>query len=232
MNLALGANREGKERVKGKAWIQSSRKGSALVCLRRNAQHRELNLPESTRFVLVIVVMVAVSTCGPIGCPVSPPPLSSQNMQSHEKSPTSHRARGETPTISLALGANHEGKRRVKGKVSRIQNSRIGSAFVCVRWNVQDLELKLTDSTRFAVIAVVMVGVSVSGSTDCLVIPPLFSSQNVHTRKPPQVIGPEVKHVRYTCFLRQLLFRGGNLTQENRCGRKDCSGYIICSFTR
>ena len=111
---ALGANREGKERVKGKASrIQSGQIGSALECVRRNAQHRELKLPESTRFVLNTVVMVAVSTCGPTG--VSPPPLSSQHIQSHEKSPTSPRARGEAPTIRLTLGTNPEGKKRVKG---------------------------------------------------------------------------------------------------------------------
>ena len=53
ISLALGANREGKKRVKGKtSQIQSSRIGSALVCVRRNAQHRELNFLGSTRFVL------------------------------------------------------------------------------------------------------------------------------------------------------------------------------------
>ena len=148
ISLALGANRESKERVKGKVGrIQSSRIGSALVCVRRNAQHRELKLPESTRFVLKAVLMVAVSTCGPTG--VNAPPLSSQNIKSHEKSSTSHRVRGETPTMSLALGANPEGKERVKGKASGIQNSRIGSALVCVRRNAQHLELKLLEPTRF-----------------------------------------------------------------------------------
>ena len=74
MSFALGANREGKERVKGKASrIQSSRIGSALEYVRRNAQPRELNLPESTRFVFS-TVMIAVSTDGPTGCLVSPPP--------------------------------------------------------------------------------------------------------------------------------------------------------------
>ena len=50
----LGANHEGKESVNGKASrIQGgSRIGSALVCVRRNAQHHELKFPESTRFVL------------------------------------------------------------------------------------------------------------------------------------------------------------------------------------
>ena len=90
------------------------------MCVRRNAQHRELRLPESTQFVL-ITVMFAVSASGPTGCPVSPlPPLSSQNAQLHKKDPISHKAQGETPTISLALGANHEGKDRVKEKASRI----------------------------------------------------------------------------------------------------------------
>ena len=111
VSLARGANREVKERVKGKASrVQSTRIGSALVCVRRNVQHLELKLSKSTRFVLVTVVMVAV----PTGCVVSPPPLFSQNMQSHEKPPTSHRAQGVPPTVSLALGANRKGKGRVK----------------------------------------------------------------------------------------------------------------------
>ena len=75
----LGANREGKKRVNGKASrIQGSRIGSALVCVRRNAQHHELQLPESTRFVLNTVLMIAVSTRGPTGA--NPPLLSAQNM--------------------------------------------------------------------------------------------------------------------------------------------------------
>ena len=83
VSLALGANREGKERVKGKATrVQSTRIGSALMCVRRNVQHRELKLSKFTRFAL-ITVMVAV----PTGCVVSPPPLFSQNVQSHEKFP-------------------------------------------------------------------------------------------------------------------------------------------------
>ena len=52
MSFALGTNRGGKERVKGASRIQSSRIGSTLVCVRQNAQPRELKLPESTRFVL------------------------------------------------------------------------------------------------------------------------------------------------------------------------------------
>ena len=84
VSLARGANREVKERVKGKASrVQITRIGSALVCVRWNVQHRELKLSKSTRFALVTVVMVAV----PTGCVVSLPPLFSQNMQSHEKSP-------------------------------------------------------------------------------------------------------------------------------------------------
>ena len=143
-SFVLGTNPEGKERVKGKASrIQSNRIGFALGCVRRNAQHLELKLLESTRFVLSTVLMFAVSTCWPIGCPVSPPPQSSQNMQSHEKSPTTHRAQGETQTISLAQDANPGGRERVKVKASRIQSIRIGSALVCVRRNVQHRELKL-----------------------------------------------------------------------------------------
>ena len=146
IGLALGVNREGKERVKGKASrIQSSQIRSALVCARRNAQRRELKLPGSKQFVLNIVPMVDVSTCGPTG--VSPPPLRSQNMQSREQSLTSHRARGETQTMSLALGGNPEVKKRVKDKASRMQSSRIGSALVYVRRNAQQIELKVPEST-------------------------------------------------------------------------------------
>ena len=124
MSLTLGENRKGKERVKVKAnQIQSSRIGFALVCVRRNVQYRELNLPESTRFVLVTVVMVDVFTSGPTSCLVCPPSLSSQNAHSHEKAPAIQRARGATLTVSYALGANREGKERVSGKASRIQSS-------------------------------------------------------------------------------------------------------------
>ena len=145
VSLALGANREGKGRVKGKASrIQSSRIGSALVCVRGNAQHPELKLPESTRFVLKTVLMAAVSTRGPTGA--SPPPLSSQNIPSHEKSFTSPRARGEAPTMSYELGTNPECKERVRGKASRIPSSRIGSELGCVRRNAQHHELKLLES--------------------------------------------------------------------------------------
>ena len=138
MSFVLGINPEDKERVKGKSSQIGGRIGSSLECVRRNAQHLELKLLESTWFVLNTVLMFAVSTCGPIGCPVSPPPLSSQNIQLHEKSPTSRRARGETQTISLAQDANPGGRERVKVKASRIQSIRRGSALVCVRRNVQN----------------------------------------------------------------------------------------------
>ena len=49
--------------------------------------------------------------------------------------------------MSFVLGTNLEGKERVKGKASRIQGSRIGSALECVRGNAQHLELKLIEST-------------------------------------------------------------------------------------
>ena len=92
MSFVPGANREGKERVKSKASrIQSSRIGSVLVFVRRNAQLRE-QLLESTRFVVSTVVMIAVSTDRPTGCLVCPPPLSPRNMQSHEKSPARREA--------------------------------------------------------------------------------------------------------------------------------------------
>ena len=192
-SLALGANREGKERIEDKASrIQSSR-----MCVRQSAQHRELKLSDSAQFVLITVVMVAVSTCGPAGCPVIPPPLSSQNIQSHEKSPTSHRARGGTKAMTLALGANCEGKERVEGKASRIQSSRTESAHVCVSRNVHHLELKLSDFTRFVLMTVVIVAVFASGPTGCLLSPPHLSSQNVqsHIKAPTShATESEVKH--------------------------------------
>ena len=114
MSSVPGANREGKVRVKGKASrIQSSRIGSVLVCVRQNAQLRELKLLESTRFVLSTVVMIAASTDGPTGCLVYPPPLSPQNIQSHEKLPagrgaccgTAHRLLLATTVLATIHGA-------------------------------------------------------------------------------------------------------------------------------
>ena len=120
------------------------------MCVRRNVQLRELKLYKSTRFALITAVMVAVPTGGSTGCLVSPPPLFSQNIQSHEKSPTSHRAHCVPPTVSLALGANRKGQERVKGKASRIQRSRTGSALVCVRRNAQHRELNSRVHANFA----------------------------------------------------------------------------------
>ena len=158
------------------------------MCVRRNVQYRELKLSKSTQFALITAVIVAVLINGLNGCPVTPPSLSSQNIQ---KAPASHRARGETPTISLALGVNREGKKRIKGKARRVQRSRIGSALVCVRRNAQHRELKLPESTRFVLITVVMVAVSTRGPTGCLVSPPHLSSQNILSHeKSPHAIGP------------------------------------------
>ena len=86
----------------------------------------------------VAVVMAAVLTSGPTGCLliVSTPPLQPKNVQSREKAPANHGARGETATMSFVPGANREGKERVKGKASRIQSSRIGSVLECVRRSV------------------------------------------------------------------------------------------------
>ena len=60
----------------------------------------------------------------------APSPFSTQSMRvptitAHifflrKKIPFSHRARGGTPTVSLALGAYREGKEGVKVKASRI----------------------------------------------------------------------------------------------------------------
>ena len=115
--------------------------------------------------------MVAVSTLGPSG--LSPPPLSSQNIQSYEKIPHKlYRARGEAPTMSLALGTNPEGKERVNK-----QNRRIGSALVCVRGNAQHLELNLLESARFVLNTVLMVAVFTCGPTGYYPVSPspLFS---------------------------------------------------------
>ena len=99
--------------------------------------------------------------------------------------------------MGLALGANREGRERVKGKANRMQRSRIGSALVCVRWNAQYLELKLPESTRFMPITVVMVAVFVSRPIDCLTnskpSSPLVPKRS-YTKKLPQAIGSEVKH--------------------------------------
>ena len=117
----------------------------------------------------VAVVMAAVLTGGPTSCLpiVSTPPLQPPNVQSREKIPASHRARGETPTMSFALGANREGKESFKGKASRIQSSRIGSVLVCVRRNAQLRELNLLESTRFVLnAAVAMIAASSVENTE------------------------------------------------------------------
>ena len=186
ISLAQDANPEGRERVEAKASrIQSIRIGSALVCVRRNVQYHELNLPESTLFILVAVVMAAVLTSGPTGCllVVITPSLQSQNVQSREKAPASHGARGEIPTTSFAPGENREGKERVKGKASQKQSSRIGSVLVCVRRNAQLRDRKLFESTRFVLSTVVMIAASTDGPTGCLVCPPPLSPQNIQSHE-------------------------------------------------
>ena len=121
-SLALGADREGKDLVKRKSSrIQSSRIGSSLVCVRRNAQHRELKLLKFTRFALITAIMAAVPTGGPTGCLVIILPSCPRSNQTvtriiTRELNTSHRVRGETQTTSLALGANREGKEKVKGE--------------------------------------------------------------------------------------------------------------------
>ena len=92
-----------------------------------------------------------------------------------KKTPASQKARVGTSTVSLGRGANREVKERVKGKASRVQGTRIGSALVCVRRNVQHLELKLSKSTRFVLVTVVMV----AAPTGCVVSPPPLFSQNI-----------------------------------------------------
>ena len=76
----------GKQKAKA-SWTLNSRIRSALVHVRRNAQRHELNLLESSRFILVAVVSIAVSTSGPTDFVVSLPPLLFQNVQPHRNSP-------------------------------------------------------------------------------------------------------------------------------------------------
>ena len=153
---------------------------------------------------LVTVVMVDVFTsCGSTGCLASPPPLSSQNVPSHEKSPATHRAQGETPTTSLALGTNREDKERVKGKASRIQSNQIGSALlVCVRRNAQHHELKLPWSMRSVFIAVVMELCCMSKWTHRLPnksSSALLSNQTVTQRITRKPLGPRENPNRESC---------------------------------
>ena len=126
--------------------------------------------------------MAAVLISGPTGCLliVSTPPLQSQNVQSREKAPASHGARGEAPTMSFVPGANREGKERV---ASRIQSSRIGSVLVCVRRNAQLRELKFLESTRFLLSTIVMIAVFTDEPTGCLVYPPPLSPQNIQSHE-------------------------------------------------
>ena len=166
VSLALGTNHKGKKRVVVKSSrIQSSRIGSALVCVCRNVQHHELKLPKSTRFTLITAVMAAVPTGGPTDCLVRLPPLFSQNTQSHEKSLTSLRAQDVSPAICLALGANREGKERVK----------------CVRWNTQHREGILPKFTPFVLDTILKVSISTCGPTG--VRSPPLSPQNIQSHE-------------------------------------------------
>ena len=114
------------------------------MCVRRNVKLRKLNPHESTRFALITAISFAVSTNGPTGYPISPPPLSFQNIQSHdEKVPPGRRARVRHQY--LALGANFEVKERVKGKDNWVLSSRIGPTLVCVCQTAIHRELKLPE---------------------------------------------------------------------------------------
>ena len=97
--------------------------------------------------------------------------------------------------MSLARGANSEGKERVEGNVSRIQISRIGSVLVCVRRNTQHLELNILESTRFVLNNVVIVSVATCGPTVAHYVF-LHSRPNTysHTENTTHTIGPGVKH--------------------------------------
>ena len=128
-------------------------------------------------------------------CVVSPgSTMPAQDMHPTENSPQVHRAQGVPPTVSLALGANRKGKGRVKGKASRIQSSRIGSALVYVRRNAQHPEPKLPESTRFVLNTVLVVAVSTRGSTGPLLPLPSRPKTYSHTKNPSRALGHEVKH--------------------------------------
>ena len=124
-------------------------------------------------------------------------------------------ARGGTPTESLALDANREGKERVKGNASRIQSSRTGSALVCVRRNAQYRELKLPKSPRLALIAAVMVAVT----TGCLVSPFTPLSQNIKSHE-ESAIGPRVYHQPY-------VLRWARIVRTRRESRVKLVGYEL-----
>ena len=81
----------------------------------------------------------------------------------HKKTPASHRARGGARTVSLSLGANREGKERIKGKANR-EPDRV-CARVCTTERTTSLA-KFPEPTPFVLTTVVMVAVSTSGSTD------------------------------------------------------------------
>ena len=89
VSLSLGANREGKERVKGKAnRILRSQLGSALVCVRRNVQHRELNSLNPRHLCSLLSPWLL---CPPVGPPIpSSPSLLSPNPFLRKKLPASH----------------------------------------------------------------------------------------------------------------------------------------------
>ena len=78
-----------------------------------------------------------------------------------------------------------------KGSASRIYSSRIGSAIVFVRRNVQHRDLKLPRYTRFALITIVMVVVSIRRPTSCPVRPPPLSCKSIqpHEKNPRKTQG-------------------------------------------
>ena len=76
-----------------------------------------------------------------------------------KKIPASQKARVGTSTVSLARGANREVKERVKGKASRVQSTRIGSALVCVRRNVQHLRVCVCVCVCVCVVFLIILGV-------------------------------------------------------------------------
>ena len=104
-----------------------------------------------------------------VDSPLKPPPLSTLNQcgsRQHPhslKTPASHRARGGARTVSLSLGANREGKERIKGKANR-EPDRV-CARVCTTERTTSLA-KFPEPTPFVLTTVVMVAVSTSGSTD------------------------------------------------------------------
>ena len=190
----MRARRESGVKLSDFSRILSSRIGSVLVCVGRNAQLRELNFLESTRLVLSIVVMIGVLTDGPIGCLVYPPPHSPQNIQSPEISPagrgacfrTAHRPLLATTAVPIATipGAgigwrNHRKSRRNK-KTRR-------DSYPGPRWKGPSCRDGLSPSRTFLPLALPSPAVSLLAllSSSAMLLGPLLSRAGGARSMPP-----------------------------------------------